>query len=416
MQRERPAAQHGHGELRGIVVDTTAPAIDVPATITAEATSAAGASVSFSVSATDKVDGTVPVACDHASGSTFPVGTTTVQCTATDAAGNQAAAGFDVMVTALPVDTSAPVLSLPAPISVNAAVPSGALVGYTVSALDAVDGTVPVLCSQGSGTLFTIGTTTVTCTARDASGNEARGSFTVQVKGAKEQLETLLAQVTKLNLGPGSSIANKLHDALAALEPLAPGATCLILTDIEQLASAQSGKKLTVAQADWLRAELSRRSSACSAGKPSEPRRASSPMPSSALSLARPVVHKVPAGAIARFQSETLEAIPPCRRAESVSHQVTLRRHIQHAVETSILQAAFCCTIPGSGTPRRVSVVVPVDAPADRGSASSGVRGLRPSAGPRGLRHHPGRIDPLNSCGRQRTIRQAAERTIFGFG
>jgi hypothetical protein len=204
------------------------------------------------------VDGTVPVACDHASGSTFPVGPTTVQCTATDAAGNQGAAGFDVVVTALPADTNAPVLSLPAPIGVNATVPGGALVDYAVTSLDAVDGEVPVLCSQASGTLFPIGTTTVTCMARDASGNEARGSFTVDVKGANEQLETLLAQVTTLNLGPGSSIANKLRDALVALQPLVPGATCLILTDIEDLASAQSGKKLTLAQADWLRAEVAR--------------------------------------------------------------------------------------------------------------------------------------------------------------
>ncbi|MFE9816063.1 HYR domain-containing protein [Streptomyces sp. NPDC005773] len=47
-----------------------------------------GARISYRVTATDAQDGKLPAACTPASGSFFPVGTTTVTCSATDAAGN----------------------------------------------------------------------------------------------------------------------------------------------------------------------------------------------------------------------------------------------------------------------------------------------------------------------------------------
>jgi len=87
-----------------VVGDTTGPVITVPATITANATSPAGAVVTFTVSANDAQDGPVPVTCDHNSGDTFPLGpggatqTTTVHCTATDSSGNTANASFMVIV------------------------------------------------------------------------------------------------------------------------------------------------------------------------------------------------------------------------------------------------------------------------------------------------------------------------------
>ncbi|MDI1251038.1 MAG: HYR domain-containing protein, partial [Lacunisphaera sp.] len=89
------------------VQDTTAPVITPPANIIAEATSAAGAPVSFTVPvAADLVSGSVTVGASPASGSTFALGTTTVALGAGDAAGNAAAAAFTVTV----VDTTAPVI------------------------------------------------------------------------------------------------------------------------------------------------------------------------------------------------------------------------------------------------------------------------------------------------------------------
>ena len=79
------------------VVDDTPPAITCPADTTVDAApGATGAVVNFNVTATDNCS--VTVACTPASGSFFPLGTTTVTCTATDAGGNTATCTFDVTV------------------------------------------------------------------------------------------------------------------------------------------------------------------------------------------------------------------------------------------------------------------------------------------------------------------------------
>ena len=52
----------------------------------------------FSVTALDNVDPHPTITCSPASGSTFPIGTTHVICTATDASGNSSSVGFDVVV------------------------------------------------------------------------------------------------------------------------------------------------------------------------------------------------------------------------------------------------------------------------------------------------------------------------------
>jgi hypothetical protein len=56
----------------------------------------------------DVVDGPVPVVCDPAPGSLFPIGSTTVSCSATDAAGNVTTVGFVVAVAAPPAPEPIP--------------------------------------------------------------------------------------------------------------------------------------------------------------------------------------------------------------------------------------------------------------------------------------------------------------------
>ncbi|MHB8651344.1 MAG: HYR domain-containing protein, partial [Gaiellaceae bacterium] len=158
--------------------DTTPPALSLPSAITAEATGPSGAVVSYSASASDLVDGPVTPVCSPASGSTFPLGTTTVTCTATDAAGNHSSGTFSVTVQ----DTTPPALSLPSAITAEATGPSGAVVSYSASASDLVDGPVTPVCSPASGSTFPLGTTTVTCTATDAAGNHSSGTFSVLVQ------------------------------------------------------------------------------------------------------------------------------------------------------------------------------------------------------------------------------------------
>ena len=168
-----------NGSFTVTVSDKTPPTLTVPGNTTVPATSASGAVVTFTATATDAIDPSPTVTCSPASGTTFPLGTTTVSCTAKDAAGNTSAAKtFTVTVS----DTTAPTLHLPANITAAATSASGAVVTFTATATDAIDPSPTVTCSPASGSTFPLGTTTVNCTAKDASGNtSASGSFTVTV-------------------------------------------------------------------------------------------------------------------------------------------------------------------------------------------------------------------------------------------
>ena len=81
-------------------LDTIAPVFGPVSNVTATATAFDGASVVYtSPTATDSLDPVVPVLCAPASGTFFPVGSTTVSCTASDVAGNTATTSFTVTVT-----------------------------------------------------------------------------------------------------------------------------------------------------------------------------------------------------------------------------------------------------------------------------------------------------------------------------
>lgn len=172
---------HDAGEPDGTAtkkwVEDEPPILSLPPNRTLEATSAAGATLTFIATAADEVDGSVPIECSPSSGSTFPLGTTTVNCSATDSAGNTTTGSFDVTV----VDTSAPSLSLPGDITEEATSAAGAVVNFQATGHDLVDGEISAVCSPESGTQFPLGTTSVDCSVTDAAGNGDFGSFTVTV-------------------------------------------------------------------------------------------------------------------------------------------------------------------------------------------------------------------------------------------
>jgi HYR domain len=85
-------------------------------------------------------------------------------------------------VPGLTFDTAAPVFVPIKSRVVKASSARGARVRFSVRATDAVDGLVPVSCKPGSGSLFRIGRTRVTCSATDGSGNTANTGFTVTVQ------------------------------------------------------------------------------------------------------------------------------------------------------------------------------------------------------------------------------------------
>lgn len=170
-------ANTASGTLTVTVGDGVAPSVSVPANLTREAASATGVAVTFTATAADNHDPSLSASCSPASGSTFPLGDTSVACRATDAAGNIGTANFTVTI----VDTTAPALHLPANQSLIAASPAGAPVTFTATANDLVSGAVAVTCSLGNGAIAAIGTTAVNCSATDGAGNTAHGTFSVSV-------------------------------------------------------------------------------------------------------------------------------------------------------------------------------------------------------------------------------------------
>lgn len=85
-----------------VVRDIIPPVLTPPLPIVVGATGPSGATVTYTVTATDNTGGTVNLSCNPPSGSVFPVGVTTVTCTATDSTGNSATKSFTVTVQAGP--------------------------------------------------------------------------------------------------------------------------------------------------------------------------------------------------------------------------------------------------------------------------------------------------------------------------
>lgn len=189
-QPETPGSNVSGPATLTIATEVTAmpPDITVPASeVIAEATNIGGANVTFSATS---MTGTVT--CDHPSGSPFPLGSTTVVCTATNMNGSSSAS-FVVTV----VDTTAPVLTLPNALVVPITSGSGTFVSYNASAFDLVDHEIAPVCTPASGSFFLVGKTTVQCTATDQHDNVARGSFDVTVStGPVDTTKPVIRSVT----------------------------------------------------------------------------------------------------------------------------------------------------------------------------------------------------------------------------
>ncbi len=171
--------------------------------VTQEATGPTGAIVTYTTPvATDTASPPVTVVCTPASGTLFPLGDTSVTCIATDARGNSATASFTVTVS----DTRAPVLTLPADIVAEAVGATGASVSFAPTAMDVVDGSIAPICSPVTGSLFALGTTTVTCTATDKAGNKSTSSFKVTVRDTTKPIVTAPANVLAEATGPSGAV------------------------------------------------------------------------------------------------------------------------------------------------------------------------------------------------------------------
>ncbi|UJP64393.1 HYR domain-containing protein [Mongoliitalea daihaiensis] len=167
--------------------DTEAPVIeDCPQNISvSNDAGACGAIVTWTEPTATDNSGSVTLTTDLEPGSFFPVGTTTVTYTAIDPSDNRTLCTFDVVVR----DEEAPVITCPAPISVVVGMgETGAVVNYELPTATDNCGEVRVELSSGpvSGSVFPIGTTTVTYTAFDDSDNSTACSFTVIVTASED--------------------------------------------------------------------------------------------------------------------------------------------------------------------------------------------------------------------------------------
>ena len=120
------------------------------------------------------------VVCDHASGSTFPAGLTTVHCSAIDAASLTGTVSFAVNISG-----AAPTFTAPANISTNVTGSGTSMaISYTTPTGSGCATPVNVVCVPASGSTFNVGTSNVVCTATDALSQTTTHSFSVTVSGA----------------------------------------------------------------------------------------------------------------------------------------------------------------------------------------------------------------------------------------
>ena len=91
--------------------DRTAPELELPADVSARATDHRGVVVRYTATAGEGI-----ASCRPPSGTRFPIGTTTVRCSAQDRAGNVARGSFEVHVTAPPPVTPPPAVPAPQPL------------------------------------------------------------------------------------------------------------------------------------------------------------------------------------------------------------------------------------------------------------------------------------------------------------
>jgi HYR domain/von Willebrand factor type A domain len=134
------------------VLDVTPPVVTVESK-TVEATGPDGAVVDYSATAVDNVDGPLTPTCNPPSGSLFPLGSTTVTCSATDAAGNTGTGTGTITV----VDTTPPTVACAEGMNPGGHVPNAHNQDgfFELQATDAVDPD-PVIWVRdtGSGTVF----------------------------------------------------------------------------------------------------------------------------------------------------------------------------------------------------------------------------------------------------------------------
>jgi hypothetical protein len=129
----------------------------------------------------------------------YPLGSTAVIYTATDASGASASCTALITVT----DTTPPTITCPAPITVEADQPSAAFV--TPGSASASDIAGPATVTNVSAGVFPLGTTTIAYSATDQSGNTSSCSSSITVVDTTPPTITCPASITVEADQPGGA-------------------------------------------------------------------------------------------------------------------------------------------------------------------------------------------------------------------
>ncbi len=151
-------------------------------------------------------------------------------------------------------------IAQPADITTDATSPSGATVTYPLPAVTDFDDTPPAaVCVPASGSVFPIGTTTVTCTATDSDdlNSPVHATFTITVIGAAAQLAALRQAVNGFGYdNTPALLAGIAQQQLSAGHPtLACQTLSQFITDVRQQVPASTAAPLITA-AERIRAVL----------------------------------------------------------------------------------------------------------------------------------------------------------------
>src|SRR5438094_541549 len=184
--------------------DTTPPALTLPANASTNATSSRGAVVSFIAVATDDVAPTSLV-CVPASGASFPVGRTTISCSATDAASHVTTATFVITVVSA-TDQLAQLRAIVAALTIDPSVKQGLL-----DKLDAARGTI------GSGPAKT------TCNQLNSFGNQVRAQTGKAIVDNSDLLRRQAEIQAALDCIASTALPVLLAPRADVIAPTAPG-------------------------------------------------------------------------------------------------------------------------------------------------------------------------------------------------
>ncbi|MEM7391355.1 MAG: HYR domain-containing protein, partial [Verrucomicrobiota bacterium] len=251
------------------IVDNIAPLIICPLDITVECTELTAPARTGTAVANDNCDADVTVvpADTEVPGHCPQERFILRRWTATDNCRNE----DDCIQVITVLDRVAPSIFCPSDITVSDAGPTGSVVNFTVTALDACDNNPIVECTPPSGSLFPLGTTLVDCVAFDACWNITNCSFRIIVTPGEVDLavtktghpdpvnsgriltytinianqgvraatnlvvtDTLPPYVNFLGSAPGAPVCTESNHVVTCTFPgLSPGASTTLLLNVE---------------------------------------------------------------------------------------------------------------------------------------------------------------------------------------